>query len=167
VHAVLLPGRGGRREGGGEGKEEGQIMRGRHPAGPEIAEQLQGSAVARQRLRVILETVAGTCRVSEACARLGISEPRFYQLRAEVLQAALDALEPRPAGRRPHAIRTPSTEEFEVLQARVAALEAELEAARLREEIALIVPHIVHESGSKKAPRRRSRKPRRSPAPTA
>ena len=33
--------------------------RGRRPAGPEIVEQAEGSADAKRRLRVILETVAG------------------------------------------------------------------------------------------------------------
>jgi hypothetical protein len=142
-------------------------MRGRRPAGPEYVEQLAGSQVARQRLRVILETLAGHCRVTEACQQLGISEPRFHQLRAEVLQAALDRLEPRPAGRRPAATEVPSPEQVEALQARVEALEAELEAARLREEIALILPQVVHPNESKKVSRRRSKKPRRQPPTSA
>jgi hypothetical protein len=160
-------GRGGGDEGEATTAVEGSAMRGRRPAGPEYVEQLQGSQVARQRLRVILETLAGQCRVTEACQQLGISEPRFHQLRAEVLQAALDSLEPRPAGRRPAATEPPTAQQAEALQARLVALEAELQAARLREEIALILPNVVHANESKKVSSRRRRKPRRSPPATA
>jgi hypothetical protein len=76
-------------------------MRGRRPAGPECVEHLAGSQQAKERLQVVLETLAGTCRVQEVCQRLGLSEPRFHQLRQQVLEAALERLEPRPAGRKP------------------------------------------------------------------
>ena len=144
-------------------------MRGRYPSGPEYVDHLDGSAVARERLKVILQTLAGQCRVTQACQRLGISEPRFHQLRAEVLQAALDRLEPRAAGRPPAAAEAPTAAEAEALQARVAALEAEAQAARLREELALVLPRVVHdEPPPKKAPSRRHRKRRRQPpAPRA
>src|SRR5262249_11220153 len=56
-------------------------MRGRTPSGPEVIEHLQGSAKAKARLRVILETVHGKRRVRDACALLGISEQRYRQLR--------------------------------------------------------------------------------------
>src|SRR6516164_8817741 len=72
-------------------------MRGRYPSGPEAVERLAGSAEAKERLQVVLETLAGRCRVQEACARLGISEPRFQQVRQQMLSAALNSLE---AGRR-------------------------------------------------------------------
>lgn len=75
-------------------------MRGRKPSGPAAVARLPGSPLARQRLQAVLETLAGTCRVQEACRRLGLSEQRFDQLRAQALQAGLDALEPRPGGRR-------------------------------------------------------------------
>src|SRR5262245_18348987 len=93
--------------------------RGRKPSGPAFVEKLQGSTFAKLRLQVLLETLAGLCRVIEACERLGISAHRFDQLRVEMLQAALVSLEPRPAGR-PPVVRT----------------EAEVEVERLREEIA-------------------------------
>jgi len=38
-------------------------------------------------------------RVQEACEILEISEQRFYQLREELLQAALERLEGKPVGR--------------------------------------------------------------------
>src|SRR5439155_138631 len=45
-------------------------MSGRHAIGPELAEKLEGSEVARTRMRVVLETIAGKKRVLEACAEL-------------------------------------------------------------------------------------------------
>ena len=129
-------------------------MRGRHPSGPEFVDKLSGDAAAKERLRVVLETLAGTCRVQEACARLGLSEQRFDQLRTQVLQAGLDSLEPRPAGRRPRA--TPDAD-IAALQAQVTELEIELRASRVREEIALALPAVTVEpvAPAKKARRRR------------
>jgi Helix-turn-helix domain len=140
-------------------------MRGRKPSGPAAVERLPGSPPARQRLRAVLETLAGTCRVQEAWRRLGLSAQRFDQLRAQVLQAGLDALEPRPAGRPP---RPAPAADVAALQARVAALEIELQAARVREAIALALPAVaVAPAGpAKKARRRRPpARPRRQERP--
>lgn len=140
-------------------------MRGRKPSGPAVVQHLSGSALARERLQVVLETLAGTCRVQEACARLQLSEQRFDQLRTQVLQAGLESLEPRPAGRRPQLAPAP---EVVTLQARVAELEIELRAARVREEIALALPAVAvtPSEPAKKAPRRRrATQPRRPTQP--
>jgi hypothetical protein len=131
-------------------------MRGRKPAGPEYVERLSGSTAAKERLHVVLETLAGRCRVQEACARWQISEPRFHQLRTQILQAGLDCLEPRPAGRP----RRPAPDErLQTVEATVADLEIELQATRAREEIALVLPpgRPAEPPPAKKAPRRRSR----------
>jgi len=136
-------------------------MRGRKPSGPAAVGRLPGSPLARERLRVVLETLAGTCRVQEACRRLDLSEQRFDQLRARVLQAGLESLEPRPAGRPP---RPAPAAEVQALQARVAELEIELRAARVREEIAVALPAVAVAPADppKKARRRRSSaRPRR------
>jgi len=132
-------------------------MRGRYPSGPEFVDKLHGSALAKERLRVLLETVAGTCRVLEACDRLDISEPRFDQIRIDSLQAALSALEPQPAGRRP---RQTVTDEAEVqrLRERIAQLEGERQAALVRAEIAVALPLVQAAAGKKTThPRRRQR----------
>ena len=131
-------------------------MRGRKPAGPEYVERLSGSTVAKERLHVVLETVAGRCRVQEACARLQISEPRFHQLRTQILQAGLDSLAARPVGRPRHPARD---ERLQALAATVADLEVELQATRAREEIALVLPQgrpPAEPPPAKKASRRRS-----------
>jgi transposase-like protein len=142
----------------GYSKEED--MRGRQPSGPEYVASLPGSEQAKQRLQVILETMTGDYGVQEACRRLDISEQRFYQLRTELLQAALERLEPRPAGRPPQS-QVEETD-VELLKARVSELEIELKAAQLREEIAVAMPHVVHhpEAAEKKTtprPRRQAR----------
>ncbi len=56
-------------------------MRGRTPSGPEYVDRLPGSETAKDRLKVVLETMTGTVRVHEACDRLQICEQRFHQLR--------------------------------------------------------------------------------------
>src|SRR6516225_6697665 len=120
-------------------------MRGRYPAGPEYVEHLDASSLAKERLQVVLETLAGTCRVQEACARLGVGEVRFHQLRLQALQAAADRLETRPGGR-PRRVVPREAEQVEALQERMAELEVELRAAQVREELALVLPQVVQEA---------------------
>jgi hypothetical protein len=134
-------------------------MRGRLPAGPEYVEKLQGPDEAKRRLGVILRTLAGACRVQEACAELGVSEARFHQLRQEALQAAPDGLAPRAAGR-PAA--PPADPRVAELGRERESLRLELLASQTREEIALVLPRLARsgEEGSgdrqgKKARRRR------------
>jgi hypothetical protein len=133
-------------------------MRGRSPSGPECVASLPGSEQAKQRLQVILETMTGAYSVPEACRRLEISEQRFYQLRAELLQAAVDRLEPRPVGR-PRRSDIGELTDVVALQARVVELEIELRASQLRQEIAAAMPHVVHPPAEleKKTPRRNQR----------
>jgi len=129
-------------------------MRGRYPSGPEYVEvkHLHGSAQAKERLRVILETMMGKWRVQEACDRLGISEQRFRQLRAELLQAALERLEGRPAGR-PRRAEEPA--EVAGLRQQLADMQRELHVAQVREEIALALPQVA---GSSAGPESASQK---------
>jgi hypothetical protein len=121
-------------------------MRGRYPSGPEFVDQVAGSVIAKERARVLLETIAGGCRVKEACTRLGISEPRFDQLRIHGVERLVQSMEPRAAGRPP---RTPSSAEERVreLEAKVAALQMQVKIAQARAEIALVLPNAVHDGG--------------------
>jgi transposase-like protein len=119
---------------------EEMSMRGRTPAGPESIEHLQGSHKAKERLRVILETMMGEHRVAEACRLLGICEQRFRQLRAELLQAALERLEGLPAGR-PR--RPAEPQEIAALRQQLAETQLELHTAQVREEIALAMPQVL------------------------
>jgi hypothetical protein len=126
-------------------------MRGRRPAGPELAEQLEGSAIACRRMRVILETIAGTRRVQEACEQLGICEQRFETIRAAAIRSGIAALESRPTGRPPKVL-SEAQAQVARLQERVAELEAQLRVASVRVELASTLPRPSAELG-KRCPR--------------
>jgi hypothetical protein len=117
---------------------------GRRPLATGHVKRLTGSDSAKQRLRVLLQTLRSELSVPEACACLGIRESRFHALRNAWLQQALELLEPRPLGRPRH-----ETDPAE-LQARIDALEAEnqtlrqqLASAEVRREVAEILPDVV------------------------
>ncbi|QVL30265.1 hypothetical protein KIH39_19595 [Telmatocola sphagniphila] len=134
-------------------------MRGRKPAGPESVDELPGSVIAKDRLKTLLRTMIGECRVTEACQILGISEPRYHQLKHQMLAAALEALEPRPAGR---PVQVPSAAEAEIqkLQKELREREAELNVALVREELASILPRVAKSATEpEKKKRKRGRPP--------
>jgi hypothetical protein len=117
------------------------IMRGRHPSGPEFVDKLEGLPEAKLRLKVVLETLNGTCRIQEACEQLGIKEARFDQLRIELLQAAVNAAHRRPAGR-PARKSSAAEEKIRQLQERIEQLEADLQAALIRAELAVTLRNV-------------------------
>ena len=127
-------------------------MSGRYPAGPEYVDKLDGSAESKQRLQAILGTLSGELRLLEACDRLDIGETRFHQLRHKALQAALTAIEPRPAGR-PSLHATPEAARVRELQAALADKDLELQQAWVREEVALILPQALTDDAAKKTRR--------------
>lgn len=112
---------------------------GRKPLGPALVEHLEGSERAKQRLQVILGTIAGRKSIGEACDELGIGEAMFFRLRTEVLEAGLARLEPRPMGR-PR--REPSADEEQVaaMASRIAELEKRLLVSQVREQVAQVLP---------------------------
>ena len=117
-------------------------IRGRPPLGPAHVERLQGSPEAKARLEAILQTLAGTLTIPEACQRLGIAETRFHDLRRDVLQEALGALEVRPRGRPPRA-SAETDARLETLRGEVESLKTDLRAAQIREELVLALPHVL------------------------
>jgi hypothetical protein len=125
-------------------------MRGRKPPGPEYVQRLHGSAASKHRAEIILQTLSGQLSFQEASALLGITPQRLHMLRQEGLQALVDQLEPRPLGRPPKASATAAPEA-------TALVERELEAARLREEIALLLPGRA----AAPAPEKKRRRPKR------
>ena len=131
------------------------MSRGRPPAGPKLVENLEGSESAKQRLRVVLQTVAGELSVPEACARLNISEARFHEMRAEVLQTALLHLEPKPAGRPPQQ-PDPQAAEMTALKEQIQELKIELRATQIREELAILMPGVL-KPGKQNSEERRKR----------
>jgi len=118
------------------------VSRGRPPKGAGLVDGLESSALAKERLKIILQTIAGELSVVDACARLSVSEARFHELRAEALQAAAAQLEPKPAGR-PAAIISREAQEAAALKAQIQELKIDLRAAQIREELALVMPHVL------------------------
>jgi hypothetical protein len=114
---------------------------GRKGLGLSHVDSLPGSAEDRERLRVILSTIAGELTVAEASARISVSESRFAELRAVALAGALAALAPRPAGRP----RTKEEEPDEVakLRGQVRDLRLDLACACVKTEIALVMPKLL------------------------
>jgi hypothetical protein len=102
-------------------------------------------------MRVILETIAGTQRVQEACEQLGVCEQRFEAIRAAAIQAGIAALEARPMGRPPKVL-SEAQAEIARLSERVAELEAQLQVASVRAELAGALPRLGVGSG-KRSPR--------------
>jgi transposase-like protein len=120
---------------------------GRPPDGPKHANHLDGDDESKRRLRVVLETLSGERSVESACEELGVSASRFHELRREALQAALDGLAPGASGR-------PKRKDLEVDPKRLEALEREndelkfeLQAALVRTELALAMPHVLTRKG--------------------
>ena len=123
---------------------------GRPPLGAELVRSRSGSLSAKQRLELILETLAGRRSIAEACQMLGVCEAQFHRLRDRALEGAVGALEPRPLGRPRHLV-TPDEERIAQLEAELADMKLELAAAEIREELTLILPQIsLTHGGAKK-----------------
>jgi len=118
-------------------------MRGRKPFGPELVHHVEGTAEAKKRAQVLLETLTGRLSVQEASERLGICPQRLDQLRLQMVSAAVHSLEPGHAGR-PRRVPDPAAVPMAALAERIRDLEIELRAGQIREEIALQIPHLLH-----------------------
>ena len=118
------------------------MARGRPTSGPALAEKVEGSDQAKERLKIILQTIAGELSVADACKQLGLGEARFHELRQKWMQDACAALEPKPLGR-PR--ETTVEEEVELLRLHREnkKLKMHLRAAQIREEIAIAMPHVL------------------------
>ncbi len=114
----------------------------RPPNGPDMVDGTEGSPDAKARLKVILETIAGTKTIAEACGVLGMCEAAFFKLRTRVVQEAVEGLEPRKPGRKP---RETSVDEAKIrgLESEVEKLRRALRAAELREQLGLTMPHLM------------------------
>jgi hypothetical protein len=133
-------------------------MVGRKPLGPALVEHLDGSADAKERLELILATIAGQVSVVDAAERLGISEAMFYKLRTRVLQLSLADLEPKPIGRPAQRPSEEAAQSAELAQ-RVTELERELSAQTVRLELAQTMPHVLQSAAD--APKKTTRQERR------
>ena len=62
---------------------------------------VKGSEGARKAAAVILEVLSGLRGTAEACEALGITPMRYYVFETRALQGVVEALQPRPRGKRP------------------------------------------------------------------
>jgi hypothetical protein len=92
---------------------------------------------------VILETIAGSKDVTEACNELGIGKSAFHELRSELLKSAVETLEPKNAGR-PRNVISLEQAELDNLKAEVRRLRAELDVSHIKEELILGMPHLFN-----------------------
>lgn len=105
--------------------------------------KFEGSDEAKERLKVIVGTLTGELTMEEACVHLGVGEGRLHQMRDEVLQSGLAALEPKPVGR-PRNEESEEAKKVRELEARVERLKLELHAADVRTMLALTMPKILN-----------------------
>ncbi|HEU5180992.1 MAG TPA: helix-turn-helix domain-containing protein [Candidatus Polarisedimenticolia bacterium] len=124
----------------------------RPPDGLKSVDKLEGSEETKQRLQVLLQTLTGELSITQACELLGVGEARLHVLRRQVLQGALEALEPVPAGRPRHSV-APEAERIRELEEQVRELKFDLRASLVRTELALTMPHLM-----RRAEQRRGRK---------
>lgn len=80
------------------GQTGGEAMA-RPTSGAELVEGLEGSAGAKQKLRLFLQTLLGERSIGEVGEELGINEAMVHRLRSRALTAALQDLEPKAPGR--------------------------------------------------------------------
>ena len=125
---------------------------GRRTNALELVKGLEGSAEAKEKLRVILENLLLEKDIPRAAEALGVSVQRYYQLRAQGLQAALEGLEPRPIGRPPDE-EPPEEKRVKELEAEVATLRLELKASEVREVLALVMPNHRKQGGAEEKKR--------------
>lgn len=102
--------------------------------GLRLMEAIVASPEAHERAKAILLTLGGTWSVSEAMAHLGVGRTRFAELRLQLLEAVLDAMEGGVRGR-PRRREDPHAELIERLEGEIAELTRLLERARTEIEL--------------------------------
>lgn len=139
--------------------------RGRPAQGPALVERLDGSALAKRRLEIILETLSGRATIRQACDRLGIGRTAFHKMRSRFLAEATGLLEPRQAGRKPRGV-TPEQSQIVELARQNRQLRLDLDAQQIREEIAVVMPFLLKRGNARSQKTRRAPRPGRARAPT-
>lgn len=100
-----------------------------------LVDTTEASEQARERAKVMMRTLAGTCSVQAGCRSLGMGRTRFQDLRRRLLGAAVGALEERPAGR-PRLQVAKTCRQLSTLRRRLAGLECDLRRAQAELDIA-------------------------------
>ena len=113
---------------------------GRKPLGTGHVDQLSGSERAKLRLTTILETLRGELKIADACQVLGVCESRFFAIRNEWMQEALELLEPRIIGRPSKSLADPRQRELEQT---VAELQQQLHEVQVRRDVDQILAAVA------------------------
>lgn len=116
--------------------------RGRPIKGIEHVEDLNASDDAKLKLKTVMATLTGEKSIEEACAELGVEKSAFFKMRDRALVGALHGLEPRQVGR-PRKEKTTDQERIEDLEEELQEMRIDLEAAYIREELAVAMPHVL------------------------
>lgn len=119
---------------------------GRPPTGPKLVDRLDGSPLAKARLRAIVASFSGESSALEAARSLGCNEPCFHALRTRTLQEALRGLEPRKPGRKPKVV-DPKDEEIARLRGELERTQHALKTLDTRLQLAVAG---IRPAGSKK-----------------
>lgn len=124
---------------------------GRPPTGAKLVDRLDGSPIAKDRLRAVISSFNGELSALDAARSLGINEACFHALRSRLLQEALTGLEPRKPGRKP--------KQVDPKDAEIARLRDELERAlhalrSLDVRLQLAVAGVKPRSKKRRAPTR-------------
>jgi transposase-like protein len=126
---------------------------GRPTKGSDLVSKMDASDAAKEKVRLVLETLSAKISVKEAAARLDVTESRFHQIRDQILLGMLNAAEPKAAGR-PAEPENPAQATVEHLQARIRELSSELEISQLREVLAFACPELMSESAEERKKKR-------------
>ena len=125
---------------------------GRKPQGYQLIDRLDGDSRYKARLKGFLDTLTGQSTVNQACEKLGMGPSRFFDLRNRWLQAALDLLAPKQAGR-PRKVADAEPRVLE-LERQLRDVEQRLKSAELRADLAEAgVARPARERRKKGAPR--------------
>jgi hypothetical protein len=109
---------------------------GRPPQGAKLVDRLDGSPIAKDRLKAIIDTLAGRTSAIDAARSLDCNEARFHALRNRSLQDLLTSLEPRKPGRKPKPI-DPKDQEIARLRKELERLHHSLRSLDVRLELAM------------------------------
>lgn len=118
-------------------------MRGRHVIDPEeYFDRIPGTPEERQRARLSIEAMFGLKRVQDVCRELGICSQRLDQIRWEVACGSVAGAKLGHAGR-PCKEEPAADAEIARLHERIAELEAENQALKVRAELAEGLPRLA------------------------
>ena len=118
---------------------------GRPPLGYGLVDRTGGSSEAKERLKLILQTVSGERTVRSAAEALGIEESAFHELRRRLLERSVEELERKRPGRKPKVavVRSEDAERIERLERELREARSEIQILELREEMAILMPHVL------------------------